>query len=504
MAWNVPVSWRKGKVFALISIAILAAQRAPAGELTAAELYTRCYLRLVRKPLPPSDATLAAVRSGSLEARDACLQLFDKAQLAAATGRMVKPDDLEGQAVLRTFHQLHRSWFQSRGYTIDTTTFMRPQALLADMEEPALYYTRAAMLKSARFDSVLTLNQALVGIRVRPAGDVTNFEAQTVFGYAKPEFGDATGINITYTNKTGVGEVVEIPDSALVTSGSLIGIAPGAPIKLPFSARPPIAGTRTALIAAVTDQLTDVDVRRNFGGGIIGSQGFLLSNGNLTVFQWPKDKALINRRVSARVFQDLLCHQLPTLTPDDVTADLKDGVDGRPLGEYPFERSRACMQCHTSLDPMAMNFSNLIFLRAGPVTTGATNSFAFGVNRVASSTDFNLAAHPTKLSFRENITGRLVSEPVSDLSELGRKLALSQDFYLCAAKRYYLFLTGINVPLQPLDTNAPNYTLDKRHQDLVVQLGQRLKSTQSVRALLQMIFETPEFRTRNYRSEVSQ
>jgi hypothetical protein len=471
-----------------------------AGELTPAELYSRCFVRMVRRPLPAMDPILAQVNVGTLTAPRACLNLFDKAQLGQVSGRLADPSNGEAQEIVRTFQMLHRTFFQSRATVVDNVNFRTVQALLSDMEEPALYFTRAALQNSVRFDSVVTLNQPLRGVRVRPPSTLTKYQSQRLHRYASAALGDTSGLTLRYRTPSNTNMPFEIPDSELIDFGTLVGIEPAIQLRIPFAQRPAVVSSRTQLLNALAAQLVNVDVRRHFGGGIIGSQGFLHANANLQGLELPQGEELINRRVSARVFQDLLCQQLPSLTAADVAGDVN------PSSPYPFRRSASCMQCHTSVDPLAGTLRNIVFLRSASLLPrdGAVNSFGFGLNPVSGSTDENLQMPAGRLSYRENISGDHINVPVTGLSDVGQRLAGGDDLYLCAAKRYYQFFTGINVPLRTLDSRAANYALNKRHQDFVVHLGQRLKATQSVRTVFDLIFQSPTFRTRNYLSEVSQ
>ncbi len=486
------------KLFFLI--AMLLAVASQAGELTPGELYARCYVRLVRKPLALTDTVLAEVNAGTLTAPAACLRLLDQGELGQANGRLANPANQVAQEIVRTFQMLHRSWFQSRAYAIDAAFFRTSQAILADMEEPALFFTRAALQKNVRFDSVVTFNQALRGVRVRPASTLTGFQSQRLFRYGSATLGDNSGLTLRYRTPTNTLAALEVPDGELTSLGTLIGVEPSTPLTIPFAQRPAIDRARTQLRTEMAEQLVNANIRRNFGGGIIGSQGFLLSNANLPPAQLAHGEEFINRRVSARVFQDLLCHQLPSLKATDV------GGDVVATSPYPFRRSASCMQCHSSLDPMAGSLRNIVALRSAAIlpSVGAANLFAFGLNPVSGSSDENLQMPTGRLNYRENISGDHVNLAVNSLTDIGQRLAGGDDLYLCAAKRYYQFMTGINVPLQPLDSRTENYALNKRHQDFVVLLGQRLKATQSVRTVMQMIFQSPTFRTRNYLSEVSQ
>ncbi len=60
--------------------------------------------------------------------------------------------------------------------------------------------------------------------------------------------------------------------------------------------------------------------------------------------------------------------------------------------------------------------------------------------------DFHLQVPTGKLYFR-SLTGALVDKPVSNIASLGDAMSKTDDYYLCAAKRYFQFMTGIEIAL---------------------------------------------------------
>jgi hypothetical protein len=236
---------------------------------------------------------------------------------------------------------------------------------------------------------------------------------------------------------------------------------------------------------------------RHFGGGVVGSQTFMLANANLTLNQVPLDFTLINRRLTSRVFEDLLCHQMPTLSDVDVESEVK------PASNYMFQTQSTCMRCHSTIDGMGTTYRNFVsFLTSGSndvVSEGIPFTGMGKLEPIAGATLWHLQQPTGTLHYRENLTGRRIKEPISSLELIGSKLAEGNDLYLCAAKRYYKFFTGIDVDI----TQPAKAELDKYHQDLVVNLGKTLKSKQSVREVVKGIFASEPFRARNYLVERS-
>ena len=99
----------------------------------------------------------------------------------------------------------------------------------------------------------------------------------------------------------------------------------------------------------------------------------------------------------------------------------------------------------------------------------------------------------------------LINQPVNDLADLGTLISGMDDYYICAAKRYYRYFTGIDVDLSPM-TAAQVSALppDRRfYRNRVVNLGLQLKSTATTgfnrepAKLIEAIFALPEYKQRD-------
>lgn len=479
--------------------------------LSESDQYIRCYTRLVRQVPAAGDALLKEVLDKKKTGAAACLALYDRAALNTSTGKISSHTDAVATQVLRTIHMLHRSWFQSREPAATNDANMKQSvSLIQDMEEPALYYTRAALTSGVRFDSIVTSKDSLRGLRYRPNTDsVNNFKAQmNLNNPSYVDWKDVEHLRLGFNDSAdkNILKFVVFPDEEITTVGQLIGIEVPKPYIIPWVRRPAIPSptTRADLIKQIDLDRKDYDIRKHMGGGILGSQQFIMANANLVTNQLQQGETMINRRLTARVFQDLLCHELPTLTD----ADVKGDVD--PKSEYPFRQTSSCMRCHSSVDTMAMSYRNKVIALTGPRPDVDNNLVAHGAPTIleitpkADSTDLNHQQPKSQVRFRELITGKSVSEPADDLAGVGAVLAKNQDIYLCAAQRYYRFFTGINASLLRLDSKSPRYKLDKEHQDFVVSLGAKLKKDQKVREVIYAIFQSKAFKTRNYNSAVVQ
>lgn len=484
--------------------------------MSPAEIYARCYAKLVRRPVASDNPILVKIRKGTLqEAEKACGDLIDSV-LFTEKNSIANPEDREARAVLTTFQLLHNSWFQAP--TIAMRQAVLESKLIHDVDEPGLFWTRALFKPNTRADSVITYDKAIKSIRVRSNdGGITHFQARSFFNYPySSAILTAAGLgnrdpllkihfmnDIKLAPKDGNNySAIEVPDSNISQFGEMIGIEDQSPLIIKRMIIPSTGdtATNTLLRDPAKGPNLDIDLHRNFGGGILGSIVYGLKNSNLGINQLANSYSLIDRRFASRIFQDLLCYQLPVLQPEDI-----EDADIIPDSVFPFQQNKSCMQCHATIDEFAMIQKNYVW-----VTSSGTNT-NFTVEAPPKGTEavtrFQLPTSPaTKifalgepkgtLRFR-NFSGQKIRIPISSFAQVGAELAKQEDFYLCAAKRYYQYFTGVDVPLG----EAPADALANAHLLTVKNLGYQLKKDQNLRHLIKTIFESEAFQSRNYKTK---
>lgn len=497
---------------ALAAMILIAALPARAqSDLTPVEVYERCYLRMVRNVPAATDPILKKVAAGTVTGPAGCMELFDKAKFDA-TGKIANLADGDARAIVRTFHDFHGSWFQSRANPSNGQAGSA-FSLLNDLEGPSLYLTRALFGAGARYDAIVKGSTTLSGVRTRLGkANLSPFEAQRILRYPAdlPEFSGTKNFILGYRSMGSTEyTALTVPNTNIVEVGDLVGVKNALPFVVPSmgAARAETSATDFELLSQ------NVVVNRSYGGGIVGSSAFLFSNANLTVNVAAKDDTSINRVAAARVFEDLLCHQLPTLTLADVQAEQAELV--KADSPNMFRRDKTCMQCHAQIDYFAYGYRNLVLSTTGanfnapsPNHVGfPTLAFLqFPVN--VASTSYHQSAPKGTLRYRGFRSTAVTRANFSSLEQLGEGLAASRDLYECAAKRYYKFFTGIDVRLDTLvapAATAPEATrlkheVDAQHQAMVIKIAARLKSGQSLRTLVSDIVSSPVFKSRNFQS----
>lgn len=269
--------------------------------------------------------------------------------------------------------------------------------------------------------------------------------------------------------------------------------------------------------------------RKPFGGGAIGTSSYLILNMDAAWrnngFPRADGGVRVWRRASRAIFHDFMCRTLPTLSAEDVEAFV------RPDGVLPWQANASCMGCHAATDGMAGTMRNFAIngdrnMKNPPagftpipndaahwatvvehptayvdvanklrrmkrdgvaVTYASQESDLYGIN----SDNMFFRRPPRGKVLMRDYTGRLISDDVVGIEALGQKIKDIDDFYACAASRYFSFFTGFEASLP----DVPNASTGQiRAREFVLNLGQQLKQSQNLRDLIQNIITSDFFR----------
>lgn len=490
--------------------------------LTDIEIFNKCYLKMFKTVIPRTPTSLGAsllkqVIEKKLTGPTACSYLLGQSEFdnngtmkLANRSDIPKLSDLENQTLISTFHDFHNSWFSQRALTFD----LNNNLILRDNDEPALYLTRSLFAKNVNLSTFFTSNKTLQGKRIVPDMITSAWQSKTMnlqneADYAAQYPGQFV---LSYGENNQIANLGSIPlgDDRVLTFGKLIGVREA------ISLVPPVVrllvpqtnntAQRAELAASINSKKNSVDVFEHMGGGVLGSQMYIMKNTNLTVGQMmpgPNNDPdeMIPRRLASRVFEDLLCHQIPTLTENDIPDS-----EINTSSKHGFRQSKSCMACHSSIDPLAYNYRNVLTYRTATNVNATAEVQAFGTpingaTRLPSNNQSDLFSlkNPTgTLKYRDHLN-KLVNTPVNGIADLGNKLANSDDFYRCVAKRYYEFFTGINVqPAERMVTEESNNDLAKFHRQKVYSIAQHLKTSQNLSSMIEEILNSEAFVYRNY------
>lgn len=439
-------------------------------------LFNRCYSHLTQQRARRNHPLATEVASGRSPV-DACMSLFDKTALIKAgpnEGEMTTNDG-EARNLIRTMDTFHRTWFPVNDFLLsgNCAEFCQEQAKLFDSTEPALHVTRALLGASVPYSEVVTGEGSVEAIR--DSGPLKNSDLPHPFlSAAAPGAAETKQISTELVKKGYLNGVRLVSLNSAKNNVTVFGkydhIAPG-----------------------------PIQVHESFGGGILGTKTYLMLNFGRDWDERTDGGRVLPRRWAQSVFSDLLCRSLPVVRPSDAKFYVTTNVTS---ATPPFRQSAGCMSCHTGMDFMASVARNLsLVLVPGRAEEGASGQIQqWPVNlpqelgMVEADPQFSFRPPNGRLIFR-NYEGKLTQKPVRGLKELGEAISQTDDFYVCAASRYFQYFTGVSVTLQdPGDpASQPLSEAETYYHNEVVKLGLDLKKHQSLRTLVERILSSPTY-----------
>jgi hypothetical protein len=453
----------------------------------------KCYGLFVRERIPTDHTLWKQVAAGTKSGTDACMEIFDKAKIT--NGEIAKDSsgnyDAEGAKVLASFLRFHKSQFEIPDYaTMVNSNLERFTRDVVDSNESTYHFLYSLFVPDQKFSDVVTRDYSIRAKRFTTksvrARSVAGVAMQDIYQGVFKQVKNADGFNITVPDDTKGGAVLFQP--TLQDTGTLIGLD--------------IDTDDNSIEATHFDpnfgsyKLDSRNVNQHLGAGVIGTQAYL--SANLGKDGFVTGGTNLYRRWGKHVLSDLLCRDLPALRTKDVVSE----VDS--TSTIAFRTGISCMACHSSMDPLAGTVRN--------VKSAWSHNIGVDFNRVkfwgqrpadlaaapfpVKAADANFYRRPNqgKLFFR-SYDGELISQDVQGLDQLGQTIAATNDLYVCAAKRYYRFLTGITVSLADSgNINTPVFSEGEKFQrNRVINWGLKLKEHQSLRTLIKTIVESPAF-----------
>jgi hypothetical protein len=470
---------------------------------------------------------MAQIKAGSLQAVDACNALLDKAALDPS-GPLVNAGDAEAKAILNNLNTFHRSWFP-RGVVEQITNYSSLEENgtgdLYDTTEPALALTRAMFANGAKYSDVLTLSTGVHGMRYNdPAimaklGWVATNPLRRTYGATRTDF-NTSWTQFMRSTTAKFNRATDPTDTQFLTmptieAGELIGIRPTTESVIVPNTTGPTQGN------FIANFNYSYNFYKTYGGGVLGSPSYLIMNNGHGEKMVQNGGRNIYRDWSMTNMNVFMCATMPTLREADVASFVVS------TSSLPFRHASSCVMCHATLDPMAYTTRNIIvgltdqgalntsgFTRVGCVNCNAKNAHAVTTYQVTSPSVAGWPSEPTanfqfqtpagRLYYR-SLQGQLIDVQVTGVDGLGAAMTAQKDYYQCAAKRYFEYMTGIKVALY--DTTDPrnvslNQSLtaaDVKDRAYVESLADQLQSSQSVRAMIKTIMASAYYRDMNYR-----
>lgn len=509
--------------------------------------FSRCYGIVTGKQPAISHPLLISVRAGTLTAKEACLRLFDLTNLNSnglASG-IVNPstsyDSDDARATLENFQNFHKSWFPSNNYE---------NALNVGFDQSRHYDIHDVDSAANDLSRILFANQnyrdLVTGVRtvvsIRDGLATRNFQnsaydcgSGTIFtGMGFEIVGLASGSGEPCASPGARPWRLAVNHSQALANGTN---PPLTQLQLPqIDSNPLEAGVIRGFRALSSAEesksmnyvysypVTDIKINynRSFGGGAMGSHAYFMLNSGLgfnsSGFPRQDGGVRVARRFSQSVLRDFMCRSLPVVSSSEISEFV------RPSSNIAFRKQASCTACHATIDGMSGVVRN--YFITGNNNDGAALGVAAEPSREQNEglysgsannarlrvTDSSLAMTPESIPFStdsdanwhkrqakgwfvfKDYQSNLIKEEILGLEALGQKLQSLDDYYMCAASRYLKFFTGKEVGV----LSSPSASTQERNDHAaVVNLGLRLKASQSLRSLISDILDSDVYKDGN-------
>jgi hypothetical protein len=423
----------------------------------------KCYGIFVGERILKSDPLFVSVSSGLMNGTDACMNLLDRAKLGQdgkiQTDSSGVPDQV-GHKILLNLVEYQRNEMQNPDYFATSGAARVREIDVFDTNEPALHFVYALVKPGEPYSGVVTRSQGIRALRYSARG-----------GPRKASLTLNRNVNagnfVFFQGPTG-GSIPWNP--TLIETGQLMGMIPETVQNV------------VSLLESGIAIFQGRNANAHFGGGFIGSQAYFHASNN-------------NRLWATNVLSDAMCKDIPVLRSIDVVNSVI------PESTFPWRQGISCMQCHDTMDPLSGAVRARFIIRTSPqeevrfFVSRAVDKPSAPYPSLTADNDFGRRPADFNLKFRSH-DGTLVNLQGTGLPALGALIAEQEDFYACAAKRYFKLLTGIEVdlrddsdPLNPLGL-TPSET---KFRNRVLELGKRLKQEQDLKSLVRQIIGSPTF-----------
>jgi len=466
-----------------------------ARELGHVEIYYRCYAHMVRSRPLDTDPRLLAVKAGTKSPVDACMELFDLASMnkgLLASEQIPSVDDSNitiGSQIVKTFHDFHRTqWLQSDNVAAFSNRATNTEWII-DSTDSAYFLTRALFDPEVEYKTVVTSSENIAAIRNSPV-DVPwrlRTDWSNTFGYSSPvkldEYFASYQVDSTPVNILFSPEPLEF--------GRLIGFKIKTPQPFPT---PPGGGAPLS---------SDIHALLGGGAGALSTPAyFILNNGHS--FQKTNGGAVVPRRWSKAVLRDFLCRELPVIRMSDAEPYVQSD------SSLSFRKNGSCMQCHHTMDNLAIATRNYAHTESGGYTAEGYNAMQFVRHYLPEDGPYSGPLDGSDTFHKTNPTGRfvfrsydgnLINQELSNVSDIGTVLAESKDLYACAAKRYFEFFTHVDASIDDIADPDTAVILNKKdldYRNFVISLGNDLKTNHDLRELIRKIIASDYYRQSDF------
>ena len=475
-------------------------------ELERKNFVRKCFAQLSGERIPRNSEYLQRVLTE--DPAVLCMEILERASFQSNGQIKEEEKSSVGQLVLKNMNRLHSTFFSSRrinGFGIPTR---RASKNYFDQQQPAFYITNT-LFNNLTYKNAVTRSTALKAVRSDNDPKFTIWDERYSYDTCETK-NDTTkdcgrflpkvimtdlGMDKLYTNSS----CKENPDQEickqykvgyalmpLAPRGKLYGLVSHTGVNVP---------EMTVSYQGSTIFHEDhTNLVENQGGGILGDTVYLQSNISIPSREYKADgSAQVSRNWAKAVYEDLLCRNLPALRSEDVQFQISN-LDGSSA----FRWSSACLRCHVGMDQTAGAVRNLQWVLSGSNFDGGEVTIS---PRLKEHTISNSEAwvetpdanwhekSPFSRLYYRDYKGDLIHRSAEDLNALGDIIGETDDYYICAAKRYYKHFMKVDVSLAD-PGRQPEEVTGSEHKAEVIRLGLDFKEHRSLKKLIEGIFKS--------------
>lgn len=387
-----------------------------------------------------------------------------------------KSDELS-LSFLQTFQRLYSSWFPAYQLNLENQDFTNLDYY--NVDQMSYSFLAALTIDNFQLKDIFKLNKNIFALRNHKDRS-KYFLNKNIFGEKVKKFGEKKWHYETskYTGKAKnpYEKVEHLWKPRLQQTGRLIGLT----------------------IQKKYDEINFFEKRNNknikykvnhpFGGGIIGTSPYIqmTSRKYHDVMDGGKN---IHRGWSKNIFKHFFCRNFPVLSSEDVEKKIF------PKSKIAFRKSKACMTCHHTIDPLAGLVRNIYMFNTAEEKfdfLSIKSTYQVGAKYPYSKDPINT---DDKYPFRKpegdfnyrNLEGKLEYKHLKSLDQFGDFIANHMDFYRCTVSKHLKFLTGHEFELENIYKNQ--HPLVK----YIDQQATELRKHQSLKKLMENIFQSSYF-----------
>ena len=437
-------------------------------KLSAIEVFERCYIQITGERPSKDDVLYKGVSDNSMTPSSACLGAMNESSFSVTKREYITP--LTAQKIRDNFHRFFTSWFSNYSYYRAGASYLSHDIYPMDGAALQMTYT---MWNDKHYKDVLLEKGTLEAIRESNQKNDTHlfFESPSELQqYEVYEYGDtkSQGNSKSWSPKW-------------LPRGKLINITK----KESFETTPWYVN-RDMNVLLFKKPLT---LDRDFIGANT-TQSYILNNLGRDPGERSTGGLVIPRTWSRKVITDFLFRELPVIRIEDTSNYIQKD------SKIKFRSKSSCMQCHTTIDPMAGALRNIQSVYTSSSGDTSIHTRYFKVTKKVSKNllpdidrDFHLRP-PTGRFIYRTTRGLLIDKEFKNIFELNNLLVNTDDYYQCATKKLLYYMTGIEINLSD---NMFTQDSDKRSQyirELVSKISNDFKTTGNLKLLIRDIIKS--------------